>query len=71
MTQILLDETPARNSAKRAPLWIIRECQECGGHPVKFEGWDMVFAFCLQGWSAMRDGDVIRVWFSDAQEGSA
>lgn len=73
MTQIILDKPRERNSGTRNPQWIIRECRECGGHPIAFEpdGWAIVHAFVLQGWMAVRDGDAVRVWFADAQEGTA
>ena len=59
---------PARN-----PRWIVKECRACGGHPIPFDvgGWECVHAFALQGWSVLRDGDAVRIWFGDQQEGSA
>lgn len=57
----------------RTPRWIIRECSHCGGHPIAFgsDGWSIVHAFVLQGWAALRDGEAIRTWPADMQEGTA
>lgn len=73
MTQILVDKPRKRNSAQRNPQWIIRECRQCGGHPMAFgaDGWSVVHAFVLEGWMAVRDGNVVRVWWADGQEGTA
>ena len=72
-SNLALDTRLFNHSQPRNPQFIIQECRACGGHPIPFgtEGWAVVHAFAMQGWAAIRDGDLVRVWFADVQEGTA
>lgn len=75
MTPNLLAQTPERNTERDYPTILIRECRECGGHPIQFASeddlWAAVHAFAIEGWAALRDGNAVRVWWADVQEGTA
>ena len=75
MAHIILDTPHKRNKSRRSPQYIIRECRECGGHPIGFADeqdlWAAVYAFTMEGWAAMRDGNSVRVWWANVQEGTA
>jgi hypothetical protein len=70
---LALDARLFNHTDRRNPQWIIRECRACGGHPIAFgsDGWAVIHAFALEGWMALRDGNSVRLWFADVQEGTA